>query len=93
MMPCIINHDFINVQTGDGVGSLPLKLHYFDQMLKENMTGMAVCNNSETSPQAGSPLVTCGVAQITVTLPQGAKLKKVKDLGKDCVLSTFSSLP
>lgn len=93
MILCFINDDFINMQTGDGVGSLPLKLHYFDQMLKENMTGMALCNHSETSPQTGSPLVTCGAAQVTVTLPQGAKLKKVKDLGKDCVSCTFSSLP
>ncbi|XP_023260249.1 uncharacterized protein LOC111653789 [Seriola lalandi dorsalis] len=68
------------VQTGDGNGFHPLKLHYFDRLLKENMTGMAVCDNPSTSPPAVSPLVTCGAAHVTVTLPRETQLKKVKAL-------------
>nr|XP_046260642.1 uncharacterized protein LOC124067376 [Scatophagus argus] len=67
------------IQTGDGSVLYSLTLHYFDRMLQENMTGMAVCENPEMSPRA--PLVTCGTTRMTVKLPRETKLKKVKELG------------
>lgn len=72
-------------QTGDRIKFRPLKLHYFDRLLQENITGMAVCKNPVMSPQVASPLVSCKT-RITVKLPGGAKLRKVKELGKDWVV-------
>lgn len=70
-------------QTGDGIG---LKLHYFDRLLRENMTGMAVCKIPEISPQAASLLVICTATHVTVMLPQEAQLRKVRELGKDQIV-------
>ncbi|XP_073330069.1 uncharacterized protein [Pagrus major] len=68
------------IQSGDGSGFLPFKLHYLDRLLQENMTGMAVCKNPVMSQQAASPLVTCRTESVTVKLPRDAELKKVKRL-------------
>lgn len=85
LMPATIEN-FVYPQTGDGIGSRPLKLHYFDRLLQENMTGMAVCENPLVSPQAASPLVTCRTTRVTVKLPHETRLRKVKALGKDWVV-------
>lgn len=83
-MPLTINDFFFPYpQTGDGIGFHPLKLHYFDRLLQENMTGMAVCKIPEISPQAASLLVTCTTTHITVMLPRDTQLRKVRELGKD----------
>eukprot|EP00064_Thunnus_orientalis_P004815 superscaffoldBa00000451_g4828 len=68
-----------SIQAGDRIKFRPLKLHYFDRLLQENMTGMAVCKNPVMSPRVASPLVSCKT-RITVKLPGGAKLRKVKEL-------------
>ncbi|KAM7379945.1 hypothetical protein PAMP_003277 [Pampus punctatissimus] len=77
--------DFCNLTCVDDLpkekaGAWPFKLHYFDRLLQENMTGMAVCKNSGMSPEVASPVVSCKTS-ITVKLPGGAKLRKVKELG------------
>lgn len=83
-MPLTINDFFFPLpQTGDGIGFHQLKLHYFDRLLQENMTGMAVCKIPEISPQAASLLVTCTTTHITVMLPRETQLRKVRELGKD----------
>ncbi|XP_030284391.1 uncharacterized protein LOC115588146 [Sparus aurata] len=66
------------IQSADGSGFWPFKLHYFDHLLQENMTGMAVCEKMAMSPLAASPLVTCRTESVTVKLPRDAELKKVK---------------
>ncbi|KAM8749968.1 uncharacterized protein AB9X84_014600 [Acanthopagrus schlegelii] len=66
------------IQSGEGIGSWPLKLHYFDRLLQENITGMAVCKKTAMSPRAASLLVTCRGESVTVKLPRDAELKKVK---------------
>ncbi|XP_051259123.1 uncharacterized protein LOC127365263 [Dicentrarchus labrax] len=70
------------IRPGDGTGYHPVKLHYFDHLLQEAMTGMAVCENPVVLPQAAPPLVTCRTTHVTVKLPHGTKLRKVKELGK-----------
>ena len=73
---------FYNFQS-DGFRHRPFKLHYFDHLLQEDMTGIAVCENSLMSLRAASPMVTCRTTQVTVKLPRATKLRKVKELGKD----------
>lgn len=60
-----------------------MKLHYFDHLLQKHMFGRAVCDTQVMLSQAASPLVTCATAHVTVKLPRGAKLRSVKELGKD----------
>ena len=60
-----------------------MELHYFDHLLQENMTGMAICENPAMSPRAKTPLVFCRKTRVTVKLPRETKLKKVKELGKN----------
>ncbi len=69
-----------------------MKLHYFDRLVQENMTGMAVCENPVMSPRTASPLVTCRTAHVTVKLPRETKLRKVKELGKDQVVGSMHKL-
>ncbi|XP_040913578.1 uncharacterized protein LOC121194667 [Toxotes jaculatrix] len=69
-------------QTGDGNDFHPLKLHYFDRLRQENVTGMAICDHPVMLPQAASPLVTCGTTHVTVKLPHETELRKVKELGE-----------
>lgn len=78
LLPLTINDCCVFPQTGDGNDLRPVKLHYFDHLLQENMMGMAVCEDP-----AMSPLVTCRATHVTVKLPRETKLKKVKGLGKD----------
>ncbi|KAM7406712.1 hypothetical protein PAMA_002765 [Pampus argenteus] len=73
------NHTANATYAGDQMKYCPFKLHYFDRLLQENMTGMAVCKNSGMSPDVASPVVSCKTS-ITVKLPGGAKLRKVKEL-------------
>ncbi|KAK2840098.1 hypothetical protein Q5P01_013838 [Channa striata] len=68
------------IQTGDDVGFHSLKLNYYDHLLQRNMTSMAVCENPSGSTQAGSLLVICRTPQVTVKLPRGSVLWKVKEL-------------
>lgn len=57
-----------------------MKLHYFDQLLQLNRTGAVTCRNCKTSLQMVPPLVTCRTSDVTVKLPFGTTLKKVKSL-------------
>lgn len=71
-------------QAEDGKGSYQLTLHYFDHLLQENKTGVAVCENPEMSPQDTLSIpVTCTATDVTVMLPHEAKLQTVRDLGKN----------
>ncbi|XP_071328220.1 uncharacterized protein [Trachinotus anak] len=60
-----------------------LKLRYFDHLLQANVMGVASCENPATSLQLPLPLVTCGATDVTVKLPLGTRLKRVKALGKE----------
>ncbi|XP_051263087.1 mucin-2-like [Dicentrarchus labrax] len=63
-----------------------LRLRYFDHLLQANVTGLATCENPATSLQLMPPLVTCRTTDVTVKLPLGTRLKRVKSLGKDGVV-------
>lgn len=63
-----------------------LKLHYVDHLLQANMTGVAVCENPATLLQLALPLVSCRTTDVTVKLPLGTRLKRVKAPGKDGVV-------
>ncbi|XP_049909864.1 uncharacterized protein LOC126396070 [Epinephelus moara] len=60
-----------------------LRLRYFDHLLQETVTGVAACQNPATSLQLALPLVTCRSTDVNVKLPLGARLTRVKALGKD----------
>ncbi|KAK2905797.1 hypothetical protein Q8A73_009740 [Channa argus] len=68
------------IQTGDDTGFQSLKLNYYDHLLQRNMTGIAVCENPVRLTQAASLLVICRAPQVTVKLPRGTLLRKVKEL-------------
>lgn len=63
----------------DGNGFHQLNVHYFDRLLQKNITSIAVCDQTEASPL----LVTCTKTHVTVTLPRGTQLRKVRTLGKN----------
>lgn len=92
-MPPTINDNFVSPQTADGIGSRPLKLRYFDRLLQQNMTVMAVCDDPAMSPQGAAPLVTCRTTHVSVKLPHETKLRKVKELGKDQVVVSMLIKP
>lgn len=50
------------------------------------MTAVAACENPATSLQPASPLVTCRTTAVTVKLPHGTSLKRVKALGEEGVV-------
>lgn len=71
-------------QAEDGESSYQLTLHFFDHLLQENKTGVAVCENPEVSPQDTLSIpVTCTTTDVTVMLPHEAKLQTVRHLGKN----------
>ncbi|KAK2818497.1 hypothetical protein Q5P01_024058 [Channa striata] len=68
-----------------------LTLRYFDHLLQDVMTGVATCKNPAESLTV-PPLVSCGAAEVTVKLPPGSRLRRVKPLGKGGVAGvTLSS--
>ena len=80
-------------QVGDEIGFHTLKLHYFDRLLRDNVTCVAVCDTAVMSQKAVSPLVACKATLITVKLPRGTKLRKVKELGKDQLVGSMHKSP
>lgn len=58
-----------------------LKVRYFDHLLQANTTAAAVCENPATLVRLPLPLVICRT-DVTVKLPPGTRLKRVKALGK-----------
>lgn len=73
------------LQISNGIWFCQLKLHYFDHLLQENVTGVATCQNPAMSLQLAPPLVTCRKTEVAVKLPVGTRLKRIKALGKDGV--------
>ncbi|CAK6980849.1 mucin-5AC-like isoform X2 [Scomber scombrus] len=65
-----------------------LKVRYFDHLLQANVTGAAACKGPAASLQPAPPLVKCRTTDVTVKLPLGATLRRVKALGKDGVVGT-----
>lgn len=60
-----------------------LELRYFDHLLQANISVEASCESPVTALQTATPLVFCRTAGITVKLPPGTRLMRVKALGKD----------
>ena len=56
------------------------------------MTGVAACENPATSLQLAPPLVACRTTDISVKLPLGTRLKRVKALGKDGVVGRMLTM-
>ena len=52
------------------------------------MTGAASCTSPAASLQPEPPLVKCRTTDVTVKLPLGATLRRVKSLGQDGVVGT-----
>lgn len=69
-------------QAEDEESFYQMKLKYFDNLLKENRSGRAVCENPRTAQPIRSIPVTCAPNHILVALPIGAQLHKVSELGK-----------
>lgn len=61
-----------------------LNLSYFDHLIQENVTAVAICQNPATS-QPLVPLMACNKTGVTVKLPEGTKLKRVTTLGENIV--------
>lgn len=57
-----------------------MSVRYFDHLLQANVTRAAVC---PAASQPAPPLVKCRTADVTVRLPLGATLRRVRALGKD----------
>lgn len=76
---------FFSLQISNGTWFMQWKLHYFDHLLQQNMTGVATCQNPATSLQLAPPLATCRTTEVAVRLPFGTSLKRMKALGKDGV--------
>lgn len=56
-----------------------LRLRYFDHLLQTNMTAVASCAATALQP----PMVKCRTDHIVVRLSPGARLVRVKALGKE----------
>lgn len=56
------------------------------------MTGVAACDSRETSLHVTSLLMACGVTEVIVKLPAGARLKRVTALGKTGGIGSVSTL-
>ncbi|CAK6980851.1 mucin-5AC-like isoform X2 [Scomber scombrus] len=65
-----------------------LKVRYFDHLLQANVTGAAACKGPAALLQPAPLLVKCRTTDVTVKLPLGATLRRVKALGKDGVVGT-----
>lgn len=74
----------MSLQVSGGVWFCQLKLNYFDHLMQDNVTAVAVCEDPEVSLPA-APLVACKQSEVVVKLPVGAKLKRVTSLGKNVV--------
>lgn len=67
-------------QISNGTQFQQLELHYFDHVLQRNVAGLAACAIAKASEQL--PLVTCRKNEVTVKLPTGTKLNRIKAVGR-----------
>lgn len=76
------NNTLCSSQMSNGTGVDQLKLRYFDHLLQAYITAVATCDSAATPLQRAAPLVRCTDSEITVKLPLGTRLQRVKALGK-----------
>lgn len=74
----------LSVQVSNGVWFCHLQLSYFDHLMQENVTAVAICQNPATS-QPVVPLMACNKTEVTVQMPVGTKLKRFTTLGENIV--------
>lgn len=74
----------LSLQVSNGVWFCHLQLSYFDHLMQENVTAVAICQNPATS-QPVVPLMACNKTEVTVKLPVGTKLKRFTTLGEKIV--------
>lgn len=80
----IIDFLLLFLQVSNGVWFCHLQLSYFDHLMQENVTAVAICQNPATS-QPAVPLMACNETEVTVKLPFGTKLKRFTTLGENIV--------
>lgn len=81
---------FVFWQISNGA-KLRLKLLYFDHLLQRNVTGLATCAIPKISDQL--PFVTCRKKEITVNLPFGTRLNRIRTVGNGARTGTLLSNP
>lgn len=69
-------------QVSNGVWFFQLKLSYFDHLMQDDVSAVAVCENPEM-PLV--PMMACKETEVIVKLPVGTELKRVTTLGKTVV--------
>lgn len=83
---------FFPLQVCNGTWTSQLTLHYFDHLQQRNKTAVASCQDSASSLDQPPALLNCMATKVTVKLPLGARLKRVKVLDEDATGSTLTAL-
>lgn len=68
-----------------------MKLLYSDHLLQRNVTGLAACAIPKISDQL--PFVICRKNEITVNLPFGTRLNRIKSVGNGVLTGMLLSNP
>lgn len=73
----------VSFQVSAGTSSHQLIVRYFDRLQQTHLSAVITCENSNTSHHLDPALVNCRATNISVKLPLGAELLRVKALGRD----------
>ncbi|XP_028319228.1 uncharacterized protein LOC114473664 [Gouania willdenowi] len=80
----------VELLTVNGTHYHQLKVRYLDHLLQANVTAVASCEDPATSSlYPAAPLVRCRATDVTVKLPLGNSLKRVRALGKGDVVGSM----